>query len=52
MYVNKKNLNFNMMTELGEKLQNAMNSIESFTWKDKNGNSVKLMTASIEDLQK
>lgn len=40
------------MTELGEKLQNAMNSIESFTWKDKNGNSVKLMTASIEDLQK
>ena len=41
-----------MYTEFGEKLQNAMDSIESLTWVDKNGNSVKLMNASVEDLQK
>lgn len=41
-----------MRTEFGEKLQNAIDSIESLTWIDKNGNSIKLMTASPEDLQK
>lgn len=41
-----------MYTEFGEKLQNAMTSIDSLTWKDKNGNDIKLMTASEEDLQK
>lgn len=41
-----------MRTEFGEKLQNAIDSIESLTWKDKNGNDVKLITASEEDIQK
>ena len=41
-----------MRTEFGEKLQNAIDSIESLAWIDKNGNSVKLMTASVEDIQK
>lgn len=41
-----------MCTEFGEKLQNAMDSIESLTWKDKNGNNVKLMTAPEEDIRK
>lgn len=41
-----------MRTEFGEKLQNAIDSIESLTWIDKSGNSIKLMTASPEDLQK
>jgi hypothetical protein len=41
-----------MRTEFGEKLQNAIDSIESLTWKDKNGNEVKLMTASPDDLKK
>lgn len=41
-----------MCTEFGEKLQNAMDSIESLTWKDKNGNDVKLMTAPEEDIRK
>lgn len=41
-----------MQTEFGEKLQNAMDSIESLVWKDKTGNSVKLMTAPEEDLRK
>lgn len=41
-----------MRTEFGEKLQNAIDSIESLTWKDKNGNDIKLMTASEEDIQK
>lgn len=41
-----------MRTEFGEKLQNAIDSIESLTWIDKNGNSIKLMSAAPEDLQK
>lgn len=41
-----------MRTEFGEKLQNAIDSIESLMWKDKNGNDVKLITASKEDIQK
>lgn len=41
-----------MHTEFGEKLQNAIDSIESLTWKDKNGNEVKLMAASPDDLKK
>lgn len=41
-----------MRTEFGEKLQNAIDSIESLTWKDKNGNDIKLMTAPEEDIQK
>lgn len=41
-----------MRTEFGEKLQNAISSIDSLVWKDKNGNDIKLMTASEEDLCK
>lgn len=41
-----------MCTEFCEKLQNAMDSIESLTWKDKSGNDVKLMTAPEEDIRK
>ena len=41
-----------MRTEFGEKLQNAIDSVESLTWKDKNGNDIKLMTAPEEDIQK
>lgn len=41
-----------MRTEFGEKLQEAINSIDSLTWKDKNNNVVKLMDASENDLQK
>lgn len=41
-----------MRTEFGEKLQNAIDSIESLTWKDKDGNYVKLMTTSEENIQK
>lgn len=41
-----------MCTEFGEKLQNAMDSIESLTWKDKSGNDIKLMTAPEEDIRK
>lgn len=41
-----------MITEFGEKLQNAIDSVESLSWIDKNGNSIKLMDASVEDLQK
>ena len=41
-----------MRTEFGEKLQNAMDSIESLTWKDKNGNDIKLMAASPDNLKK
>lgn len=40
-----------MNTEFGEKLQKAINSIDSLTWRDKNGNDVKLVNASVEDLQ-
>lgn len=41
-----------MRTEFGEKLQNAIDSVESYTWKDKNGNDVKLIEASVADLKK
>ena len=41
-----------MRTEFGEKLQQAINSIDSFTWKDKNGNVVKLVDADETSLQK
>lgn len=42
-----------MNTDLGEKLQNAMNnSVDTFVWKDKAGNSIKLVDASDADLQK
>ena len=41
-----------MYTEFGEKLQKAMESIDSFTWSDKNGNDVKLIDAPENDLQK
>lgn len=41
-----------MSTEFGEKLQNAMDSIESLTWKDKSSNDIKLMTAPEEDIRK
>lgn len=39
-------------TEFGKKLRNALESIDSLTWKDKSGNDIKLMDASIEDLRK
>lgn len=39
-----------MNTEFGEKLQRAINSVDSLTWRDKNGNDIKLMQASAEDL--
>lgn len=39
-----------MCTEFGEKLRKAMDSIESLVWKDKNGNDIKLMTASEDNL--
>lgn len=41
-----------MNTEFGEKLQSAMGSIDSLTWRDKQGNIVKLVDASKEELQK
>lgn len=41
-----------MNTEFGEKLQSAINSIDSLTWKDKQGNTVKLVEATQTDLQK
>lgn len=41
-----------MNTEFGEKLQSAINSIDSLTWKDKQGNTVKLVEATQADLQK
>lgn len=41
-----------MYTEFGEKLQNAIESLESLTWKDKNGTNIKLMTANEEDIKK
>lgn len=41
-----------MCTEFGEKLMQAMDSIESLTWRDKSGNDVKLVEASEENLQK
>lgn len=41
-----------MRTEFGEKLQKAMESVDSLTWKDKNGNIIKLMDAQASDLIK
>lgn len=41
-----------MRTEFGEKLQKAIESVDSLTWKDKNGNSIKLMDAPASDLIK
>ena len=41
-----------MNTEFGEKLQSAINSVEAYTWKDKNGNSIKLIDASEQDIKK
>ena len=42
-----------MNTDLGEKLQSAINnSMDTFVWVDKAGNSIPMMTASAEDLQK
>lgn len=42
-----------MNTDLGEKLQSAINnSIDTFVWIDKTGNSIPMMTASAENLQK
>ena len=41
-----------MNTEFGEKLQSAISSIDSLTWRDKQGNIVKLVDASKEELQK
>lgn len=41
-----------MSTEFGEKLQKAMDKIESLTWRDKNGNDIKLIEASEDNLNK
>lgn len=41
-----------MNTEFGEKLQNAMESIEALTWRSKDGNTVRLVDASPEDLKR
>ena len=40
------------MTEFGANLKSAMNSINAYVWKDKNGNLIKLVDALAEDLQK
>lgn len=39
-----------MATEFGEKLQTAVNSIETLIWRDKTGKDVKLVDASGEEL--
>lgn len=41
-----------MRTEFGEKLEKAMNDVNSLTWKDKNRNVIKLVDAPAEDLIK
>ena len=42
-----------MNTDLGEKLQSAMNnSIDTLVWIDKAGNSIKLVDAPETDIQK
>ena len=41
-----------MRTEFVEKLEKAMNDVNSLTWKDKNGNVIKLVDAPAEDLIK
>lgn len=38
-------------TEFGEKLRSVLESIDSLTWRDKSGNDVKLVDASVEDLR-
>lgn len=39
-----------MNTEFGEKLQNALNSIESFEWKDRSGKTVKMIDMPADQL--
>ena len=39
-------------TEFGEKLRSVLESIDSLTWRDKSGNDVKLVDASVKDLRK
>lgn len=39
-----------MHTEFGEKLQTALNSIDSLTWKEQNGSTIKLVDATAEQL--
>ena len=41
-----------MNTEFGEKLQNAMESIDALTWRGKDGNDVRLVDASDDDLKR
>ena len=41
-----------MNTEFGEKLQNAMESIDALTWRSKDGNDVRLVDASDDDLKR
>ena len=41
-----------MRTEFGEKLEKAMNDVNSLTWKDMNGNVIKLVDAPAEYLIK
>ena len=40
-----------MTTEFGEKLQSAMNSINSYVWMNKKGESVKMMDMPADELQ-
>lgn len=40
-----------MCTEFGEKLQNAMNSINSYVWVNKDGSSIKLVDMPADKLQ-
>lgn len=39
-------------TEFGEKLRSVLESINVLTWRDKSGNNIKLVDASVEDLRK
>lgn len=42
-----------MNTDLGEKLQNAMDkAVNNFVWKEKNGTEVKLVDATPAELSK
>lgn len=41
-----------MNTEFGEKLQNAMESVDALIWRSKDGNTVRLMDANPEDLKR
>ena len=40
-----------MTTEFGEKLQSAMNSVNSYVWMNKKGESVKMMDMPADELQ-